>query len=111
MAAPSDRGPSYAHTHERMLRLVEIVVEMDRIELRLEEIEAAQAMRFKTIPRGQAYHYKYRCPACSNIVESERLLKANHHHICPSCGEVVELKIILLHPPHQESDSDENPET
>jgi hypothetical protein len=104
MAAPLDRGPSPEHTAERSARLYQIVIDIDRIELRLEEIEENRVRRFILIPRRSSKIYRYRCPACDGIVEVCNLLKPRHLHICIHCHQIVELKIILRHlHPLQES--------
>ena len=102
MAAPFVQGPSHEHTHGRMLRLLDIVYEIDAIEMRLEAIETARNMRFKMIPREKE-NWSYRCPDCNYVLEVDKLLKPKHHHICLSCSKVVQLIIILPRLHHQES--------
>jgi predicted RNA-binding Zn-ribbon protein involved in translation (DUF1610 family) len=110
MAAPLDRGPSPEHTNERMTRLYNIVIEMDRIESRMEVIDSSAASHLARVPREASRTYKYECPACGDIIAVHVLLKTGHHHICPQCCEIVIMKVILLHlHPHQEPAPDGSP--
>lgn len=108
MAAPLDRGPSPGHTHERMIRLYNIVIEMDKIEMRIEEIDAKATLHATQAARQSVKTYTYRCPDCEATIELHTLLNPRHQFICPTCYKIVLLKVILLHH-HQESAPDESP--